>query len=87
LIDRARLRDAPNGSGTCGASTTWRGTWAGRERLTFPGLPGSAASASHGGSEDHTAILACKIDHVSLYTFRAGHATRRRAHARRTGRS
>jgi galactokinase len=37
--------------------------------LDFPGLPGSAGVGTHGGSEDHTAILACKTDHVSLYRF------------------
>jgi len=36
---------------------------------SFPGLPGSTGVGIHGGSEDHTAILACKIDHVSLYKF------------------
>lgn len=37
--------------------------------LDFPGLPGSAGVGTHGGSEDHTAILACKTEHVSLYRF------------------
>ena len=37
--------------------------------LTFPGLPGSAGVGTHGGSQDHTAILACKTDHVSLCRF------------------
>ena len=37
--------------------------------LNFPGLPGSAAVGTHGGSEDHTAIVACLTDHVSLYRF------------------
>ena len=37
--------------------------------LNFPGLPGSAGVGTHGGSEDHTAILACQTDHVSLYRF------------------
>ena len=37
--------------------------------LNYPGLPGSAGVGTHGGSEDHTAILACKTDHVSLYRF------------------
>jgi galactokinase len=37
--------------------------------LDFPGLPGSAGVGTHGGSEDHTAILACRTDHVSLFRF------------------
>jgi galactokinase len=37
--------------------------------LDFPGLPGSAGVGTHGGSEDHTAILACQTDHVSLHRF------------------
>lgn len=37
--------------------------------LDFPGLPGSVGVGTHGGSEDHTAILAAKTDHVSLYRF------------------
>jgi galactokinase len=37
--------------------------------LDFPGLPGAAGVGTHGGSEDHTAILACRSDHVSLLRF------------------
>ena len=37
--------------------------------LDFPGLKGSAGVGTHGGSEDQTAILACKTEHVSLYRF------------------
>ncbi len=37
--------------------------------LDFPGLPGSAGVGTHGGSQDHTAIIACQTDHVSLYRF------------------
>lgn len=37
--------------------------------LNFPGLPGTAGVGTHGGSEDHTAILACRTDHVGLYRF------------------
>jgi len=33
------------------------------------GLPGSAGVGTHGGSEDHTAILAVRTGHVSLYRF------------------
>jgi galactokinase len=37
--------------------------------VDFPGLPGSSGVGIRGGSEDQTAILACKADHVSLYSF------------------
>lgn len=37
--------------------------------LAFPGLPGAAGVGTHGGSQDHTAILAVRTDHVSLYRF------------------
>jgi galactokinase len=37
--------------------------------VDFPGLPGSSGIGVRGGSEDQTAILACKADHVSLYKF------------------
>jgi galactokinase len=37
--------------------------------LNFPGLPGTDGVGTHGGSEDHTAILACRTDHVGLYRF------------------
>jgi len=37
--------------------------------LDFPGLAGAAGVGTHGGSEDHTAILAAKTDQVSLYRF------------------
>lgn len=37
--------------------------------LDYPGLPGAAGVGTHGGSEDHTAILACHTDRVSLYRF------------------
>jgi galactokinase len=37
--------------------------------LHFPGLPGSAGVGTHGGSEDHTAIITSQADHVSLYRF------------------
>jgi galactokinase len=37
--------------------------------VDFPGLPGSSGVGIRGGSEDQTAILACKAEHVSLYRF------------------
>jgi galactokinase len=70
LIARANLRDRPE----------WRShlrrmhdlAWylgCVENGLDFPGLPGSAGVGTHGGSEDHTAILACQTDHVSLFRF------------------
>jgi galactokinase len=37
--------------------------------LDFPGLPGPSGVGIRGGSEDQTAILACRTEHVSLYRF------------------
>ena len=37
--------------------------------LDYDGLPGTAGVGTHGGSEDHTAILACRLGHTSLYQF------------------
>jgi len=37
--------------------------------LDFEGLPGSSGVGTHGGSEDHTAILATRLHHVSQYQF------------------
>ena len=37
--------------------------------LTFRGLPSSSGVGTLGGSEDHTAILACRTGHASQYRF------------------
>ena len=37
--------------------------------LDYDGLPGAAGVGTHGGSEDHTAILAGRLGHASLYRF------------------
>lgn len=37
--------------------------------VDFPGLPGTSGIGIRGGSEDQTAILACRTEHVSLYRF------------------
>lgn len=37
--------------------------------LDFPGLPGTVGVGTHGGSEDHTAIIASSPEHVALYRF------------------
>ena len=37
--------------------------------LDYDGLPGAAGVGTRGGSEDHTAILACRLGHTSLYRF------------------
>jgi len=70
LIDRASLRDREE----------WQQHLRGAEELAwylgcvengldFPGLPGSAGVGTHGGSQDHTAIIAACTEHVSLYRF------------------
>jgi galactokinase len=37
--------------------------------LDYRGLPGTAGVGTHGGSEDHTAILACRVGCLSQYRF------------------
>ncbi|MEP7117500.1 MAG: galactokinase family protein [Acidobacteriota bacterium] len=37
--------------------------------LDYRGLPGTAGVGTHGGSEDHTAIMACRAGHVSQFRF------------------
>jgi galactokinase len=37
--------------------------------LDYPGLPGWTGVGTLGGSEDHTAIVACRAGHVSQYHF------------------
>lgn len=37
--------------------------------LDFAGLSGTAGVGTHGGSEDHTAIMACRAGHVSQFRF------------------
>lgn len=37
--------------------------------LTYPGLPGTSGVGTRGGSQDHTAILACRLHHVSQFRF------------------
>jgi galactokinase len=37
--------------------------------LTYKSLPGFDGVGTHGGSQDHTAILACRSGHVSHYGF------------------
>ncbi|HYE88072.1 MAG TPA: galactokinase family protein, partial [Vicinamibacterales bacterium] len=70
LIDRAGLRDRPEWQQhipTVNELAWYLGCV--ENGLNFPGLPGSSGVGTHGGSEDHTAILACTTDHVSLYRF------------------
>ena len=37
--------------------------------LTFGELAGTSGVGTHGGSEDHTAILTCRAQHVSAYSY------------------
>ena len=70
MIERARLRERPE----------WRQhlrrmhdlAWylgSVENGVDFPGLPGSSGIGIRGGSEDQTAILTCRTEHVSLYRF------------------
>jgi galactokinase len=70
LITRAGLRERPEWHGHLRrvSDLAW---YLGcvENGLDFPGLPGSAGVGTQGGSEDHTAILACRTEQVSLYRF------------------
>ena len=66
--------------GNLAARDEWRAAIASSENLAwylgcvengldYPGLPGTIGVGTHGGSEDHTAILACKTGHVSQFRF------------------
>jgi galactokinase len=37
--------------------------------LDYRGLAGTSGVGTHGGSQDHTAILACRVGHLSRYRF------------------
>lgn len=70
LIDRAGLRERPEWQQHLRRveDVAW---YLGcvENGLDFPGLPGSAGVGTHGGSQDHTAILAACTEHVSLFRF------------------
>jgi galactokinase len=70
LIERAHLRDREEWQRHLGRvhDLAW---YLGcvENGLDFPGLPGSAGVGTHGGSEDHTAILACRTGCASLFRF------------------
>ena len=70
LIDRARLRERPEWQRHLRRIDDLAWYLGSVENgVDFPGLPGTSGVGVRGGSEDHTAILACKTDHVSLYRF------------------
>ena len=74
---------APNGSGTRRVHDLAWYLGCVENGLNFPGLPGSAGVGTHGGSEDHTAILTVPDRSRQPVSFRPGAAARRDAHAGR----
>ncbi len=70
LVERAGLRDRPEWQQHLrGVNDVAWYLGCVENGLDFPGLAGSAGVGTHGGSEDHTAIVACRTDHVSLFRF------------------
>lgn len=70
LIRRARLEERDDWR-TAIASTEDLAWYLGcvENGLDYRSLPGSAGVGTHGGSQDHTAILACRAGIVSHYSF------------------
>lgn len=70
LIARGQLEDRPEWHGAI-ASPSDLAWYLGcvENGLDFAGLPGTDGVGTHGGSEDHTAILTCRGGHLSQYGF------------------
>jgi galactokinase len=70
LADRARLADRPEWQAAIQTRLDLAGYLGAVENgLTFRTLDGTSGVGTHGGSEDHTAILASQPDQVSAYAF------------------
>jgi len=70
LIRRARLDSRPEWSAAIGSTLDLAGYLGAVENgLTFSTLTGTSGVGTHGGSEDHTAILTGRADHVRAYRY------------------
>ena len=70
LIDRAALRSRPEWLGAIGTVEDLAGYLGAVENgLTFGSLDSHSGVGTHGGSEDHTAILTCQGGQVSAYAY------------------
>ncbi len=70
LAERAGLRDRPEWQAAIGNTLDLAGYLGAVENgMTFKTLRGTSGVGTHGGSEDHTAILSGVADHVSAYAY------------------
>ena len=70
LVRRANLADRPDWRNFLPTRFDLAGYLGAVENgLTFGALAGTSGVGTHGGSEDHTAILSCRAEHVSAYAY------------------
>jgi galactokinase len=70
IVRRGQLGERPEWTRELPARTDLSGYLGAVENgLTFKGFTGATGVGTDGGSEDHTAILLCRADHVSAYSY------------------
>jgi galactokinase len=70
IVRRGRLDERPEWTRELPARTDLSGYLGAVENgLTFKGFTGATGVGTDGGSEDHTAILLCRADRVSAYSY------------------
>ena len=70
MIERGRLRERPEWPGAIRTTEDLAGYLGAVENgLTFGTLASASGVGTHGGSEDHTAILTCQAGRVSAYAY------------------
>lgn len=70
MIERGRLRERPEWTATIRSTEDLAGYLGAVENgLTFGALASASGVGTHGGSEDHTAILTCQGGRVSAYAY------------------
>jgi len=70
LIERANLSSRPEWTAAIQSPLDLAGYLGAVENgLTFAALAGTAGVGTHGGSEDHTAIIASRADHVGAFAY------------------
>jgi galactokinase len=70
LVRRGGLEARPEWAAAIGSRLDLAGYFGAVENgLTFASLPGTSGVGTHGGSEDHTAILTGRADHVRAFRY------------------